>query len=73
MPSHPGTRLVKTIHEEVMKEKLYAEYVKRTRLWGLKLRSSDDFFAAVEEIKGLCGNDPLECGLAEDAWELLLS
>lgn len=56
-----------------MKEKLYAEYVKRTRLWGMKLRSSDDFFAAVEEIKGLCANDPLECGLTEDAWELLLS
>lgn len=56
-----------------MKEKLYAEYVKRARLWRKKLISSDDFFAAVEEIKDLCTNDPLECGLTEDAWELILS
>jgi hypothetical protein len=59
--------------EDSMKEKLYAEYVKRARLWRKKLISSDDFFAAVEEIKDLCTNDPLECGLTEDAWELILS
>ena len=56
-----------------MKEKLYAEYVKRARFWGKKLVSSDEFFAAVEEIKGLCAKDPLECGLTEDAWELILA
>ena len=56
-----------------MKEKLYAEYVKRARHWGMKLMSSDTFFAAVEEIKDLCAKDPLECGLTEDAWELILS
>jgi hypothetical protein len=56
-----------------MKEKLYAEYVKRARLWGKKLISSDAFFAAVEEIKDLCAGDPLECGLPEEAWELILS
>ena len=56
-----------------MKEKLYAEYVKRARFWGKKLRSSDAFFASVEEIKDLCPGDPLQCGLTEDAWELILS
>jgi hypothetical protein len=56
-----------------MKEKLYAEYVKRARFWGKKLISSEEFFAAVEEIKGFCVEDPLEWGLTEDAWELILS
>ena len=56
-----------------MKEKLYADYVKRARHWGKKLMSSDAFFAAVEEIKGFCAKDPLQFGLTEDAWELILS
>jgi hypothetical protein len=56
-----------------MKEKLYAEYVKRARLWGKKLISADEFFAAVDQIKGLCARDPLDGGLTEDAWELLLT
>jgi hypothetical protein len=56
-----------------MKDKLYAEYVKRARLWRKKLISSDDFFTAVEEIKDLCPKNPLEFGLTEEAWELILS
>ena len=56
-----------------MKEELYSEYVKRARFWRKKLISSDDFFAAVEEIKDLCANDPLERGLTEEAWDLILS
>ncbi len=56
-----------------MKENLYAEYVKRARFWGKKLMSSDDFFASVNEMKDLCAKDPLEGGLTEEAWELILS
>ncbi len=56
-----------------MKEQLYAEYVKRARYWGKKLVSAEEFFASVEQMKDLCAKDPLEHGLTEDAWELILS